>query len=38
MPEAAEALGLSGRTAERVWAYARSFLRIEMGDGAGGPV
>ncbi len=30
MPEAARALGLSERTAERVWSYARSFLRAEM--------
>jgi RNA polymerase sigma factor (TIGR02999 family) len=31
LPEAAEALDLSVRTTERVWAYARSFLRIELG-------
>jgi RNA polymerase sigma factor (TIGR02999 family) len=31
MPEAAETLGLSVRTAERIWAYARAFLRTEMG-------
>ncbi len=31
MPEAARALGLAERTAERVWAYARAFLRTEMG-------
>jgi RNA polymerase sigma factor (TIGR02999 family) len=31
MPEAAEALGLPVRTAERVWAYARTFLRDAMG-------
>jgi RNA polymerase sigma factor (TIGR02999 family) len=31
MQEAARALGLSERTAERVWAYARSFLRTAMG-------
>ena len=30
MPEAAQALNLSERTAERVWAYARSVLRIEL--------
>jgi RNA polymerase sigma factor (TIGR02999 family) len=30
MPEAARALGLSERTAERIWSYARSFLRAEM--------
>ena len=34
MPEAAGALGLPERTAERVWAYARSFLRKEIGDAA----
>jgi RNA polymerase sigma factor (TIGR02999 family) len=34
MNEAAQALDLSTRTAERVWAYARSFLRIELGDPA----
>jgi len=33
MQEAARALDLSERTAERVWAYARSFLRIEIGCG-----
>ena len=33
MPEAAQALNLSERTAERVWAYARSFLRVEIGAG-----
>jgi len=33
MTEAAQALDLSERTAERVWAYARSFLRIELGAG-----
>jgi RNA polymerase sigma factor (TIGR02999 family) len=31
MTEAAAALDLSERTAERVWAYARSVLRIEIG-------
>ncbi len=31
MQEAARALDLSERTAERVWAYARSFLRTLMG-------
>jgi RNA polymerase sigma factor (TIGR02999 family) len=30
MAEAAEALGLSVRTAERVWTYARSFLRKQI--------
>ena len=34
MPEAAQALNLSERTAERVWAYARSVLRIELDSGA----
>jgi len=34
MQEAAQALGLSERTAERVWTYARSFLRIELALGA----
>jgi RNA polymerase sigma factor (TIGR02999 family) len=34
MNEAAQALDLSTRNAERVWAYARSFLRIELGDPA----
>jgi RNA polymerase sigma factor (TIGR02999 family) len=34
MPEAARALDLSERTAERVWTYARSFLRIELGPAA----
>jgi RNA polymerase sigma factor (TIGR02999 family) len=34
MPEAAQALNLSERTAERVWAYARSVLRVEIGPGA----
>jgi RNA polymerase sigma factor (TIGR02999 family) len=33
MQEAAQALDLSERTAERVWAYARSFLRTAMGPG-----
>jgi len=31
MLEAARALGLSERTVERLWAYARSFLRVELG-------
>jgi RNA polymerase sigma factor (TIGR02999 family) len=31
MPEAAGALGLSERTAARIWTYARSFLREEIG-------
>jgi RNA polymerase sigma factor (TIGR02999 family) len=33
MQEAARVLGLSERTAERVWAYARSFLRTAIGPG-----
>jgi RNA polymerase sigma factor (TIGR02999 family) len=33
MQEAAKALDLSERTAERTWAYARSFLRIQMSPG-----
>ena len=32
--EAARALGISARTADRYWAYARAWLRREM-DGAG---
>jgi DNA-directed RNA polymerase specialized sigma24 family protein len=31
MPEAARALGLPVRTTERLWTYARAFLRTEMG-------
>jgi RNA polymerase sigma factor (TIGR02999 family) len=31
MQESARALGLSERSAERMWAYARSFLRIALG-------
>jgi RNA polymerase sigma factor (TIGR02999 family) len=31
LPEAAEALGISPRTADRVWAYARSRLHQELG-------
>lgn len=31
MEEAAEALGISVRTAQRLWAYARSWLRRELG-------
>jgi RNA polymerase sigma factor (TIGR02999 family) len=30
LPEAAEALGISPRTADRLWAYARSRLRLEL--------
>jgi RNA polymerase sigma factor (TIGR02999 family) len=39
IPEAADALGISGTTAERYWAYARAWLHAELkqGDaGAGG--
>jgi len=31
LPEAAEALGISPRTADRLWAYARSRLHQELG-------
>ena len=34
IPEAAEALGISPRTADRLWAFARAWLRQEIdGDG-----
>jgi RNA polymerase sigma factor (sigma-70 family) len=33
MEEAAAALGLSQRTAERLWAYARAWLRRKIGSG-----
>jgi RNA polymerase sigma factor (TIGR02999 family) len=33
MVEAAQALNLPERTAERMWAYARSFLRVEIDPG-----
>jgi RNA polymerase sigma factor (TIGR02999 family) len=36
LPEAAQALGLSPRTAGRLWAYARAWLRREL-EAAGGP-
>jgi RNA polymerase sigma factor (TIGR02999 family) len=36
LPEAAQALGVSPRTAGRLWAYARAWLRREV-EGAGGP-
>jgi RNA polymerase sigma factor (TIGR02999 family) len=32
IPEAAAALGISPRTADRLWTYARSWLRCELGD------
>jgi RNA polymerase sigma factor (TIGR02999 family) len=34
--EAARALGISSSTADNDWAYARAWLRLEMGDGATG--
>jgi RNA polymerase sigma factor (TIGR02999 family) len=36
LPEAAQALGISPRTAGRLWAYARAWLRRAV-EGAGGP-
>jgi RNA polymerase sigma factor (TIGR02999 family) len=36
LPEAAQALGISARTAGRIWAYARAWLRREI-EGAAGP-
>jgi len=36
IPDAAEMLGISPRTADRVWAFARAWLRREMGGVAGG--
>ncbi|MCX6930928.1 MAG: sigma-70 family RNA polymerase sigma factor [Verrucomicrobia bacterium] len=33
LPEAAEALGIAPRTADRLWAYARSWLRVAIEDG-----
>jgi RNA polymerase sigma factor (TIGR02999 family) len=36
LPDAAEALGISPRTAGRLWAYARAWLRREI-EGAEGP-
>jgi RNA polymerase sigma factor (TIGR02999 family) len=32
LPEAAESLGISTRTAERLWAYARAWLRRAIGE------
>ena len=32
IPEAAEALNISPRSADRVWAYARAWLRRAIGD------
>ncbi len=34
IPEAAEALGVSPRTADRLWAFARAWLHRELTDGA----
>lgn len=34
--EAAATLGISGSTADNDWAYARCWLRVELGDRAGG--
>ena len=34
LPEAAEALGISPRTADRLWTYARTWLRVEIESGA----
>jgi ECF sigma factor len=33
LPEAAQALGISSRTADRLWAYARPWLRVEIKSG-----
>ena len=33
LPEAAEALAIAPRTADRLWAYARSWLRVALEDG-----
>jgi RNA polymerase sigma factor (TIGR02999 family) len=33
LPESAEALGISPRTADRLWGYARSWLRLEIEGG-----
>jgi DNA-directed RNA polymerase specialized sigma24 family protein len=35
--EAAEALGVSRATAYRQWAYARAWLRVELGGEANAP-
>jgi RNA polymerase sigma factor (TIGR02999 family) len=37
MPQAAGALGISLATAENDWAYAKCCLRLQLGDGDGGP-
>ena len=31
LPEAAESLGIAPRTADRLWAYARTWLKLELG-------
>jgi hypothetical protein len=36
VPEAAQALGISPSTADNDWAYARCWLRLEMGESAEG--
>ena len=36
VPEAARALGISPRTADRVWAFARAWLRCQLGGGPTG--
>lgn len=33
LPEAAQALGMSPRTVDRLWAYARTWLRVEIESG-----
>ena len=37
VPEAADALGVSPRTADRIWAFARAWLHQDITGGAGGP-
>jgi RNA polymerase sigma factor (TIGR02999 family) len=37
VPEAARALGISPRTADRVWAFARAWLHRELADSAADP-
>ncbi len=32
IPEAADALGVAPRTADRLWAYARAWLRVAVGE------
>lgn len=36
LPEAAKALGISPRTADRLWAYARTWLRVDIETGKSG--